>query len=88
MRAARLTNASAQLRCKGESPLLILVVKQRPGRTSGAGIWARERTGPVEGFYLRSRHCLGGFRRLPRRSRVARLPWVPPSGLDLRGREP
>jgi len=64
------------------------VVKQRPGRTSGAGVHARERTNPVEGVTSRTEHCLGGFCRLWERSQVAKAPVGAPSGLRLRGKEP
>jgi len=40
-----------------------LVVKQRPGRASGAGDHARERTMPIEGFTSRSGHSWVFFRR-------------------------
>jgi hypothetical protein len=67
MCAARLTNASAPLRCKGESPLLnSSLLNSVLAELAAQGTWARERAGPVEGFTSRSRHCLGGFRRLPR----------------------
>ena len=61
MWAARLVNAIAQVRCKGESPCSNPVVKQPPGRTNGARDPTRERKSPVEGFTSRARHCPGGF---------------------------
>ena len=54
------------------SPMISWVV---PSQSTYDACWTR--TGQVEGFTSRSRHCLGGFRPTLRGSQVATLPWVP-----------
>lgn len=76
-----------EVRCKGESLDQIHVVKQRPGRTSGAGVHARERTKPIEGITSRPGHCfLRVFADSERDPRW--LAPCAPSGVRLRGKGP
>ena len=88
IQASRMENTSACVRRQGESPGNHHVVKQRPGRTSGAGVHARERTNPVEGFTSRTEHCFGWFSPTLREISGGLAPVGAPSGLRLRGKEP
>jgi len=61
MRAARLTNASAQLRCKGESPLLnSSLLNSVLAELAAQGTWARAH-GSGRGLYLAVETLSGWF---------------------------
>ena len=76
MRAAHLKNSVRNAK-PGVRALTFHVVKQRPGRTRGAGVHTHARTNPFEDFTSRAEHCLGDF--LPALSEISggQAPVVP-----------
>jgi hypothetical protein len=89
VRVPRIWRLQRAMRSQGESPDESLIVKQRPGRTCGAGVHTRSAYESVSRASPRGRNTVWVvFADAERDLRLARLPWVPRPACAFGARSP